>query len=137
MVKKISTTAVPKEHCRDYAGKAQQGFRVMQWCLQDREWDSVLLNGVHASINLSDAISVFQIGQRSTGKDHRDAISLLTQALPNNKMIKKNAARLLEILDCKNEVEYEPRRFKEKEAYTFVKKVERFFEWGLNILPNI
>lgn len=132
--KKLSTTDVPKHAYADFHGKGMQFFTVMQLCFQDKEWDAVFLNGVHAAISLTDAITVYRIGKRSASQSHQDAATLLRQAVPNTDG-QKNAVRLAEILNWKHEVEYEPRRFTQPEASGFTKAVERFSEWAQKQLP--
>ncbi|MBI1909503.1 MAG: HEPN domain-containing protein [Deltaproteobacteria bacterium] len=133
--KKISTTTLPKSEFKNYWGKALQFYNAMNLCLQDQEWDAVLLNGVHAAISASDALTVFLTGKRSSSKLHQDAVALLIHAVSENQEDRKNASRLSEILNEKHQIEYEPRRFTEREAFAFAQKTERFFEWVKNRLP--
>lgn len=134
MTKKINTADVSRGEYRDYRSKGLQFFNVMKICLQDREWDAVLLNGVHAAISLSDAITTFKLGKRSTAKSHRDAVILLSQAVAQSVEGGRNADRLGEILNCKHSAEYESRRSTEREARDFAKLVERFAEWAQKCL---
>lgn len=133
--KKIQTTNVPKTHYSSYLGKARQFLGVMLTSLEDREWDSVLLLGVHAVISATDALLIFHAGRRSISQSHQDVVSLLVQSLPDREDVRQNANRLSQLLNQKHVVEYEPRRFTEKEALEFSKKVERYVEWVLKQLP--
>lgn len=133
--KKINTADVSKGDYRDYRSKGLEFFGVMKICLQDREWDAVLLNGVHAAISLSDAVTVFKLGKRSTGRSHQDAMILLSQAVAQNEEDRKNAGRLGDILNYKHTAEYESRRSTEREAHDFAKLVERFIGWAQKRLP--
>lgn len=135
MTTKIKTTPVSKSDYKLFQEKATQFFNVMNLCLNDREWDAVLLNGVHAAITINDALCVFLLGLKSTSKMHQDAVKLLIQAVPSNEG-KKNANRLAEILNLKHLVEYEPRRFTENEARRFSEQVDRFKSWVENQLPR-
>ncbi len=135
MTRKIITKNVSRENYRSYRGKALQFYGVMNICLQDREWDAVLLNGVHASISMCDALTVFHAGKHSKSAHHRDAALLLAESIPSDKNINKNVQRLCEIIDEKNLIEYQPKRFQEQEAFSFALKVERFFEWAKALLP--
>ena len=134
MSRQIQTTVVPKNEYKNYWEKGNQFYNVMIMCLQDSEWDAVLLNGVHACISANDALAVFYLGKRSISKSHQDATQLLLQA-PLKEEGRKNAARLSEILNLKHQIEYEPRRFTEKDAHDFAKKVERFILWAKEKLP--
>lgn len=136
VARKIQTAFVPKAHYADYLGKARQFQGVMLMSLEDQEWDSVLLLGVHAAISATDALLVFHAGRRSISQAHRDAVTLLLQSLPDREDVRQNANRLSLLLNEKHAVEYEPRRFTEKEALEFSKKVERYFDWVLKQLPT-
>src|SRR3989338_9739764 len=134
MVTIVKTTMVPKSDYKSFQEKANQFFNVMNMCLNDREWDAVLLNGVHSAITINDALCVFRLGLRSTSKMHQDSVRLLIQADPTSDG-KKNATRLADILNQKHEIEYEPRRFKESEARQFAEKVARFKNWAEKHIP--
>ncbi len=136
MPTKISTTRVSRNNYKDYLDKADEFYFTMQICFQDKEWDSVLLLGVHAAISLNDAITVFHGGMRSTSKEHRDAAILLSQLLSDKEGVEGNISRLIDIISEKNKIEYEPKRFQEKEAIGFVKQVERFFVWAKKQIPD-
>lgn len=135
MVKQVPTKNVQKSEYKDYQAKGKQFFDVMLVCLQDEEWDAVLLNGVHACISFNDAVTTLYLGKRSSSKAHQDCANLLLQALSSPEA-KKNAARLIEILNLKNLVEYEPRRFTQAAAHDFAKKVERFVDWVQTLLSK-
>ena len=135
MARTISTAIVPKQEYAAYRAKALQFFTVMKLCLQDQEWDAVLLNGVHAAISMNDALTVFRLGQRSASKSHQDATILLSHVVAKEKHGKQQVAHLSRILNYKNLVEYEPRRFSAREAVEFAKQVDRFFTWVQELLP--
>lgn len=134
--RKISAAQIPRNSYKDYLEKAEGFYSTMNICLQDREWDSVLLLGVHAVISLNDALTVFHGGTRSTSREHRDAAVLLSQILKDMEGLDANIKRLLNIISEKNKVAYEPRRFQEKEAYAIAQQVERFFTWARKQLPK-
>lgn len=134
--RQIQTTSVPKSRYADYLGKAKAFQGVMLMCLEDREWDCVLLLGVHAAIRATDALLVFHAGRRSISQAHQDVVTLLLQSLPDREDVRQNANRLSQLLNEKHAVEYEPRRFTEKEALEFSKKVARYLDWALKQLPN-
>lgn len=135
MATKVNTTTVPKSEYKSFQEKANQFFNVMNMCLNDHEWDAVLLNGLHAAMSINDALCVFRLGLRSISKMHQDAVRLLIQAVSTEDG-KKNAHRLAEILNLKHTVEYEPRRFTENEARQFATKVDRFKNWVEAQMPS-
>ena len=134
--KKLSTAEVPKGEYKNYREKGKQFAGVMKNCLQQEDWDAVILNGVHASICLADAVTVFLIGKRSTGKSHQDAAFLLSQAAGQDEEGRRQADRLAQILNWKHEAEYEPTRASQNEARDFEKIVTRFMQWAATRLPR-
>ena|SRR3990167_514490 len=130
IAKAIATTPVPKREATGFARKAEEFFGVMNVCVEDGEWNSVVLMGVHACISMCDAICVYKKGERSKSSNHHDAIHLLEQALPAHDDVGRNIRRLQEVISKKHAVEYDPRNFSEKEARVFAEKIGRFFDWA-------
>jgi len=54
------------------------------------------LTAVNAGIAAADAICGSKLGYRSSGQDHKQAIELLTQALPGKRSATRDLGRLLE-----------------------------------------
>jgi hypothetical protein len=54
------------------------------------------LNAVNAGIAAADAICGSKLGYRSSGQDHRQAIGLQSQAIPEKKTAARDLGRLLE-----------------------------------------
>ena len=92
-------------------------------------WNAVGLNGVHASISITDAILSKYKGIRSTDSNHIMAADLLGQVFQNEEG-KKQKKRLEDILRLKNVVSYEGREFVQAEADKLIKSVTRFFNWA-------
>lgn len=54
------------------------------------------LNAVNAGIAAADAICGSKLGYHSSGQDHKQAVSLLSQAIPEKKSAARDLGRLLE-----------------------------------------
>jgi len=54
------------------------------------------MNAINAGIAAADAICGSKLGYRSNGQDHKQAIRILTQALPEKKTPARDLGRLLE-----------------------------------------
>ena len=67
------------EHARDFLLTAQTRFEPGGPRASN---NTTGLNAVNAGIAAADAICGFQLGYRSSGQDHKQAIALLTTALP-------------------------------------------------------
>lgn len=130
---KIQTATLPRHHYRDYQKKGTEFLSVMQICLNDGQWDAVVLNGVHAAISITDAFLVFRSGIRSTSQKHDDTVVLVRQHIPS-KELGGHDVRLSRILNFKNLVSYQPVVMNESKARQFAKDVERYFEWASKLL---
>ena len=129
MVKAKFTKPVDREKASSYKAIAEQFYETMQDALIAGRWNAVGLNGIHASISLTDAILAKYKGIRSTDSNHIMSADLLGQVFQNEEG-KKYKRRLEEILRLKNLVSYEGRTFTESEATKMVQSVARFFSWG-------
>ena len=76
-----------------------------------------------------------KIPSRATSPDHGDAAFLLTQTL-HSADATRNSAHFLRIVEAKNIVEYEDRRFTSKEAQDVARHLERYFAWVQSLLQD-
>ena len=129
MVKAKFTKSVDRSKASNYKVIAEQFYETMQDALEARRWNAVGLNGIHASISLTDAILAKYKGIRSTDSNHIMSADLLGQVFQNEEG-KKYKRRLEEILRLKNLVSYEGREFSESEGSKIALSVERFFSWA-------
>ena len=99
----------------------------MERAASDRAWNSVGLLGVHCVISACDALSVQRSGQRWSGQDHagvREVVRSL--GLPNAETALRQIAN---VLDQKNQVEYESREFTEREGNDIRRDASRLLGW--------
>jgi hypothetical protein len=97
-------------------------------------WMGVGLNSVHCAISICDALTTFYLGHRSISQKHYDAVILLGKIQDTE--IKSKTAQLNSILAIKNQVEYEAREFRKKDAEKIIKQTERLYEWAKQKLPG-
>jgi HEPN domain-containing protein len=133
--KKIPSRGIEKGKYRIYLNKAQDFYRAMQRSLKDGNWTSAGLEAVHCAISATDALLAFAGGIRCTSQDHGDAAYLLAQIIRSPEATKQST-HFLHIIEAKNIVEYEDRRFTPKEAEEVAKHVERYFSWVKSFLPE-
>lgn len=81
------------EHARDSLLTAQARFEPGDPMASN---NTTGLNAVNAGIAAADAICGSKLGYRSEGQDHKQAIGLLAQALPEKKTAARDLGRLLE-----------------------------------------
>ena len=129
MVKAKFTKKIEKGKYIQYREIAKQFLCTMTDAHTSNRWNAVGLNGVHASISITDSILANYKGIRSSDSNHIVAADLLVQVFPNEEG-KKQKKRLEEILRLKNVVSYEGREFTKKEADKLTLSVTRFFDWA-------
>lgn len=84
---------VRAEHARDCLLTAQTRFEAGGPMASN---NTTGLNAVNAGIAAADAMCGSKLGYRSSGQDHKQAIALLAQALPEKKTAARDLGRLLE-----------------------------------------
>jgi hypothetical protein len=84
---------VRAEHARDSLLTAQARFEPGVPMASN---NTTGLNAVNAGIAAADAICGSKLGYRSSGQDHKQAIGLLAQAIPERKTAARDLGRLLE-----------------------------------------
>jgi len=132
-MKEVRTRAVEKMKYKIYLEKAEEFYRLMKIAEGEGLWMGVGLNSVHCAISLCDALTTFYLGHRSISDKHYDAVVLLGKIKDDE--IKGKTAQLNAILSVKNQVEYEAREFRKKDAEKIIKQTERFNEWAKKKLP--
>lgn len=130
---KLKTTDVPRYHSQDYQKKAEEFLSVMRMCMEDRQWDAAVLNGVHACISITDALLVYKEEIRCISERHEDVVTLLKQTI-SAKLRDGQDARLSRILGYKHLVSYLPIKLDVGKATEFAKSVERYFDWARKML---
>lgn len=114
---------VPRSGAVAYLRKADDFARTMELADPASNANGAALAAVHCVISASDAISVHLRGERSAGRDHRDVIQLLSHCEIPERSVVVNQVR--QVLDKKNEVEYEGRSIREAEARALCKAAAR------------
>lgn len=130
----IRTKPVEKMKFKIYLEKAGEFYRLMQIAEEEGLCMGVGLNSVHCAISVCDALTTFYLGHRSASQKHYDAVVLLGKIQDTE--IKNKTAQLNMILSVKNQVEYEAREFRKKDAEKIIKQTERLYEWAITKLPS-
>ena len=132
--KSMKSVYVPQSGYKGFRNKASDFYHVMKLSLDSELWNGVGLNAVHCVISLSDALTVYFLNKRFSGDDHRHASDLLAQ-IPNAG-VKQYINAFDRIISKKHMVAYEEREFRQSEALEIAKQTERFFQWGMDQLPQ-
>jgi HEPN domain-containing protein len=95
----------------------------VDWGLEQGNASVVSVCAVQASISAVDACLVHYLGQRSTGRDHHEALRLVAASgSPSKREIGQHLQR---VLDQKNEVEYQDREVTLSDAKEIAKHARR------------
>jgi len=133
--KNYKTRAIETSEYILYLKKAKEFYHTMYQAEKAENYNAVGLNGVHSIISLVDAILVKYSGIRSSEENHMGVIDLLNisvQAKIKDVAQKSQTAR--RVIAKKNIIAYENRDFLKSEALDLIKKVDRFYQWGLVVL---
>lgn len=133
--KPFKVRQVDKSDYSVYLKKAKEFYQTMYQAEKSENWNAVGLNGVHCVISLIDAILVKYGGIRSIEEDHMKAIDLLALSVAGQiEGLEQKAQAARRIIARKNLVSYENREFINSEALDFIKQVQRFYEWGIELV---
>lgn len=114
-------------HC-NYLRKAEEYFSAMNDEFAKKNFNSCTLCAVHCCISAADALTIFFKGIRHAGERHEGAAKLLfTLSLDN---LPNKTRQFLNVLNVKNELEYEEKLTSESGALTAIQNTERFFKWA-------
>jgi HEPN domain-containing protein len=119
------TEPLPKSRHKVYLDRAEEFSRQMVRAASEKAWNSVGLLGVHSVISACDALTVRLAGVRWSGQDHSGLLSVVSSL----KLIDAPLRQISDVLEKKNEVEYESRVFTEKEAEEVQRRAMRVLTW--------
>ena len=105
MSRQVPTRRVDAAEARAYLAKAEEFLDASRAALEAQQSTAATSLAIHAAINAADVVTGLRIGQRASGPDHRQALSLLRQAGKDGSEVEKNLTRLLQL---KTRTEYEP-----------------------------
>jgi hypothetical protein len=108
---------------------------MMDEALDRRQWEAAGINAVHAAISANDAVLSALRGLKPASSNHRDAARVLMSQLKDEDS-QKAGKRLGVIIARKSRVEYDDKRFTEKEAKDIVLDTRRFLDWAQGKLPG-
>lgn len=135
MTRAPQTRKVDRSAARVFWNRARQCADVMEEALERGQWEAAGVNAVHAAISANDAVLVALRGLKPSGADHKDAARVLLSQLKEDDA-QKAGKRLSVIVAKKSRVEYDDKRFTEKEARDIVLDTQRFLEWARTRLPK-
>ena len=128
------TERLSKERYRVYLERAIGLNKTMESAMRSGESHGAALSAVHSAIAVSDALSVFYLGERARAQDHREVLALVNR-LPVAGAAEQ-ARHLSSILGWKTETEYGSSRLTARETERLVAQARRFVKWATENLPS-
>lgn len=127
------TEVVPKARYTIYWERSNEFADQMARAAAVGAWSSVGLLGIHSVISACDALTVHRTGQRWSGQDHAGVVGMVSalQLSDPDKLVRQ----ITRALESKNRVEYEARKFTEREALDVQRCANRVRTWIRAQLP--
>ena len=122
MSRQVPTQSVGAAQVRAYLAKAEEYLEASKDALEAQRPIAATSLAIHAAVNAADVVTGRRIGRRSSGRDHRQALSVLRQAGKDGAEVEKGLARLLAL---KTRTEYEPDAVAMSEARRAVDRATR------------
>jgi hypothetical protein len=129
------TRKVDKSAARVFWNRALQCSVMMEEALARGKWEAAGVNAVHAAIAGNDAVLSALRGLKPISADHKDAVRVLISQF-KDEASQKAGKRLGVIVAKKSRVEYDDKRFTEKEARDIVLDTRRFLDWAKSVIPK-
>jgi len=129
------TRKVDRSAARVFWNRARQCEDMMEEALSRGQWEAAGVNAVHAAISANDAVLAALRGLKPSGADHKDAARVLLSQLKEDDA-QRAGKRLGIIIAKKSRVEYDDKRFTEKEAREIATDTRRFLKWARERVPK-
>ena len=135
MTREPQTRKVERSAASVFWNRSRQCAAMMEEALNRGQWEAAGVNAVYAAISANDAVLAALRGLRPSSADHKDAARVLLSQLKEEDA-QKAGKRLGVIVAKKSRVEYDDKRFTEKEARDVVTDTQRFLEWAKSRIPK-
>lgn len=123
-----------KGRFRLYRERASGSAQTMEASWGRAERHGALLGAIDSTISAADALTVFYLGERSRGQDHRELVSLVGR-LPLDPA-SEHAQRVSSILSRKSEAEYGSSGPTLRDTDRVVTQARRFLKGAFTHLPG-
>ncbi|MCK4351897.1 hypothetical protein KAW65_00635 [candidate division WOR-3 bacterium] len=128
----MKTKGFNRTHFLDYYKRADEFFKAMSDEVNFGRYNASALLGIHASIALTDSLTIYESEKRASDEQHMDAVKLLKSVCNTKGISKDGPNRLGKILSKKSFIAYGERfRAMDTEKLKSIRlNVERFFTWA-------
>ena len=130
MVRKVTRKHVERSDWTEYLAAAEENYTSACAVQASRRYRAAGILLVHASIALTDALTVRVGGVKSTGEHHHEAIDLVRELLPNAAGLNPALRHMEAIIQGKNRVSYTGDPFTATDIARMRSHYERFASWA-------
>lgn len=134
MAKRGRRSPVDRARYREYYSVAEHFFVAAKDSLDLGDWTAAGVLIVHAAIAYADALCIRSAGEKSSGENHEDALSLLDQVVPEGEEKANALNQLHRIIEQKTKVSYLGNLYTARQCHDLWKRLQRFREWAQGIL---
>lgn len=127
----MKTKKLDRVYFRNYHYRAEEFFKAMKDEKEFERYNASALLGIHASIALTDSLTIYEKGIRASDQQHIEAVRLLKDVCSEKGIGEVGPNRLGKVLSKKNFVAYGEhfRAVDTEELKGIRSNVERFFTW--------
>ncbi len=129
MVRKVTRKRAERSDWSGFLAAAEENYASACAVQASRRYRAAGILLVHASIALTDALTVRAGGVKSTGEHHREAVDLVRELLPNAPGLNPALRHLEAIIQEKNRVSYTGDPLTASDIARMRSHFERFASW--------
>lgn len=134
MAKRGRRTAVHRSKYRQYQRVADHFFVAAKDSMDLEYWTAAGVLIVHSGIAYADALCIQKAGEKSSGENHEDALTLLDEVIAGE-LEKTNAiSQLRRIVEEKTKVSYLGNLYSAKQCEGLWRRLSGFRKWAEGIL---
>ena len=134
MAKRGRRTAVHRSKYRQYQTVADHFFVAAKDSMDIEYWTAAGVLIVHSGIAYADALCIQKAGEKSSGENHEDALTLLEEVIAGE-LEKTNAiSQLRRIVEEKTKVSYLGNLYSAKQCEELWRRLSGFSKWAEGIL---
>ena len=134
MPKRRGRKAVERSQYSQYMTVAEHFYKAAEDSMELEYWTAASVPLVHSAIAFADALCIKLSGQRSSGENHEETITILEGVVASNEETTKALGQLRRLIEEKTKVSYMGELYTPASAKEMWKRLVRFREWAVRIL---
>jgi hypothetical protein len=134
MAKRGRRSAVHRSKYREYQRVADHFFVAAKDSIDLEYWTAAGVLIVHSAIAYADALCIQKAGEKSSGENHEDALTLLDEVIAGDSEKSTAIGQLRRIIEEKTKVSYLGNLYSAKQCEDLWRKLSGFRKWSEDIL---